>query len=73
MLQGPLGCNGVADGIVSFNWNENCSYLKAPNIHKDLRILALDQHQKSLLKVPPKAIPIIECEKLVHRNPGGLS
>ncbi|XP_047663437.1 polyserase-2-like [Tachysurus fulvidraco] len=33
---GPLVCNGVAVGIVSFNNNSNCKYPELPNVYTDI-------------------------------------
>uniref|UniRef100_A0A3P9BC64 Granzyme B(G,H)-like n=1 Tax=Maylandia zebra TaxID=106582 RepID=A0A3P9BC64_9CICH len=33
---GPLVCDGLAVGIVSFNYKENCSYPNKPNIYTDI-------------------------------------
>ncbi|XP_047666034.1 trypsin-like [Tachysurus fulvidraco] len=33
---GPLVCNGVAVGIVSFNYNQNCTYPNFPNVYTDI-------------------------------------
>ncbi|MCI4383506.1 hypothetical protein PGIGA_G00027310 [Pangasianodon gigas] len=33
---GPLVCNGLAVGIVSFNYNRNCSYPNVPNVYTDI-------------------------------------
>ncbi|XP_053369565.1 anionic trypsin-2-like [Clarias gariepinus] len=33
---GPLVCNGVAVGIVSFNYNKNCNYPDVPNVYTDI-------------------------------------
>ncbi|KAK2869137.1 hypothetical protein Q7C36_001008 [Tachysurus vachellii] len=33
---GPLVCNGVAVGIVSFNHRNNCSYPELPNVYTDI-------------------------------------
>ncbi|GAA6111468.1 polyserase-2-like, partial [Tachysurus ichikawai] len=33
---GPLVCNGVAVGIVSFNYKTNCTYPNFPNVYTDI-------------------------------------
>ncbi|XP_053369451.1 anionic trypsin-2-like [Clarias gariepinus] len=33
---GPLVCNGVAVGIVSFNYMNNCNYPDVPNVYTDI-------------------------------------
>uniref|UniRef100_A0A3P9BA08 Granzyme B(G,H) n=1 Tax=Maylandia zebra TaxID=106582 RepID=A0A3P9BA08_9CICH len=33
---GPLLCDGLAVGVVSFNYKENCSYPNKPNIYTDI-------------------------------------
>ncbi|KAK2869136.1 hypothetical protein Q7C36_001007 [Tachysurus vachellii] len=33
---GPLICKGVAVGIVSFNYNKNCTYPNFPNVYTDI-------------------------------------
>ncbi|XP_004552752.3 granzyme B(G,H) [Maylandia zebra] len=33
---GPLLCDGLAVGVVSFNYKENCSYPDKPNIYTDI-------------------------------------
>ncbi|XP_071342803.1 transmembrane protease serine 9-like [Trachinotus anak] len=33
---GPLVCNGMAVGVVSYNWNRNCNYPNAPNVYTDV-------------------------------------
>ncbi|XP_051231509.1 duodenase-1-like isoform X4 [Dicentrarchus labrax] len=33
---GPLVCNGVAVGIVSFNYKKNCTYPLKPNVYTDV-------------------------------------
>ncbi|XP_034387543.1 trypsin-like isoform X2 [Cyclopterus lumpus] len=33
---GPLVCSGKAVGVVSFNYNKNCSYPNKPNVYTDV-------------------------------------
>ncbi|XP_073332513.1 duodenase-1-like [Pagrus major] len=33
---GPLVCSGMAVGVVSFNWDEDCDYPNAPNVYTDV-------------------------------------
>ncbi|MCI4383504.1 hypothetical protein PGIGA_G00027290, partial [Pangasianodon gigas] len=37
---GPLVCNGLAVGIVSFNYQNNCNYPNMPNVYTEISAYA---------------------------------